>query len=544
MQRGPEVPPVEARHRALKPSVGIPVVGPESKLVGVMSNETARILSHRRRLGRHRRRSWLVRRALLLADLVAFSLAFASALAVFVLRGGDGSSLLHLAAFLALLPVWLLAAKAAGLYDRDERRTDYSTIDDIIGILNVVTLAAWVFVAIAWITDLLNPQPTSVVVFWTLAVALAVPARAAARSLCRRSLTYVQNTIIVGTGDVGQLLARKFAQHPEWGINLVGFVDANPKARRRGLENVSLLGTPEELPDLVRLFDIDRVVVAFSRIRHEELVTLVRSLSHLDVRIDVVPRLFEVVGLGGEVDAAENVPLVALPTAKTHCSWRSVKRGIDVLGAVAALTLTAPLFAFIAIRLRLESSNPILAREMRLGMGMQEFAHLRFRTTTARNPTLAGPPATPRYKLRPDEVDTPFGRWLERTSLDRLPQLLNVLRGEMSLVGPRPCRPFEVEQFAPHHFERFTVPAGLTGLRQVNATEHATFGEGLDIDVTYARSGTVALDLRLLGRMPFRLRRSRQATIPLDDLQGGDSTAITDLRSENELLSHAPVRRR
>jgi lipopolysaccharide/colanic/teichoic acid biosynthesis glycosyltransferase len=111
------------------------------------------------------------------------------------------------------------------------------------------------------------------------------------------------------------------------------------------------------------------------------------------------------------------------------------------------------------------------------------------------------------YKLERGNAVTPFGRWLRRTSLDELPQLINVLRGDMSLVGPRPCIPYETEQFAPHHFERFLVPAGLTGLWQVTARAHATFGEALDMDVAYARGWSLALDLRLLCRTPVEMLR-------------------------------------
>jgi len=112
------------------------------------------------------------------------------------------------------------------------------------------------------------------------------------------------------------------------------------------------------------------------------------------------------------------------------------------------------------------------------------------------------------FKLERTEDMTRFGAWLRRTSLDELPQLINVLRGDMSLVGPRPCLPYEVEHFAPHHFERFLVPAGLTGLWQVRARAHSDFGEALDIDVLYARSWSLGLDLQLLLRTPLQLLRS------------------------------------
>jgi lipopolysaccharide/colanic/teichoic acid biosynthesis glycosyltransferase len=154
-------------------------------------------------------------------------------------------------------------------------------------------------------------------------------------------------------------------------------------------------------------------------------------------------------------------------------------------------------------------------------MNQQEFTLLKFRTMRTDAPdgphreyikaTMNGDgelASNGLFKLdRTDDV-TPIGQWLRKTSLDELPQLINVLRGEMSLVGPRPCLPYEVEHFAPHHFERFLVPAGMTGLWQVAARAHSNFGEALEMDVLYARSWSLGLDLRLLLQTPRQLLRS------------------------------------
>jgi lipopolysaccharide/colanic/teichoic acid biosynthesis glycosyltransferase len=158
-------------------------------------------------------------------------------------------------------------------------------------------------------------------------------------------------------------------------------------------------------------------------------------------------------------------------------------------------------------------------------MNMREFSVYKFRTMRVggddsahreyiRKTMAAGADseADGTFKLDQSDRITPFGRLLRKTSLDELPQLLNVLRGDMSLVGPRPCIPYEVDNFAPHHFERFLVPAGVTGLWQVSARANASFGEALDMDVAYARSWSMALDLRLLGRTPVQVMRQRRAT--------------------------------
>jgi exopolysaccharide biosynthesis polyprenyl glycosylphosphotransferase len=283
---------------------------------------------------------------------------------------------------------------------------------------------------------------------------------------------------------------------------------------------VAVVGSPQQLPEIVRALDVERVVIAFSGARHEETVSLMRSLKKLDLQLDIVPRLFDVIGPKFDVHAVEGLPLVGLPPAKLSRSSALIKRTVDIVGALLGLVLTSPLFAYIAWRIKRDSPGPVLFRQQRLGFEMKEFTALKFRTMrvdTDDSPhrafiestmtSSALPGSNGLYKLEREDAVTPFGRWLRRTSLDELPQLINVLRGEMSLVGPRPCIPYEVEHFAPHHFERFLVPAGVTGLWQVTARAHATFGEALDLDVAYARDWSLGLDLRLLFRTPLQLLR-------------------------------------
>ena len=182
-----------------------------------------------------------------------------------------------------------------------------------------------------------HPRGLKLLVFWASAIAIVSVGRICARSLSRRHIAYMQNTIIVGAGEVGQLVARKFLQHPEYGINLVGFVDAEPKERREDIGDLALLGPSDRLPALVRLFDVERVIVAFSRESHEETIELIRTLRDLNVQVDIVPRLFEIVGPSFDVHTVEGLPLVGLPTARISRSSRAIKRMIDIVVAFVAL---------------------------------------------------------------------------------------------------------------------------------------------------------------------------------------------------------------
>ena len=473
------------------------------------------------------RRGWLLRRLLLAADLIGLVTAYLITVVVFT-YGRDGGNITpdtELAVFCAALPVWVLVANLAGLYDRDMERTDHSTADDLVGVFNVITAGSWLVYVSAWMTKLIHPDPARLLAFWGLAIALVVTMRAGARSIAKRTTDYMQNTIIVGAGDVGQLVARKVMQHPEYGINLLGFVDDNPKERRSDLGPLTLLGAASDLTELVRELKVERVIIAFSNDSHGAMLELIRALEGLNIQIDVVPRLFEIVGPKISIHTIESLPLVGIPPTRLPRSSRIVKRMIDVVVSGTLLVLTAPLFGYIALRVKGNSPGPVFFRQIRLGGYMREFTVLKFRTMyvdtdpaehRAYIATTLGSDApignNGLYKPTQDNAMTSFGRWLRRTSLDELPQLINVFRGDMSLVGPRPCIPYETEHFEPHQFVRFAVPAGVTGLWQVTARARASFGEALDMDVAYVRGWSLGLDLRLLFRTPLAVICQRGVT--------------------------------
>jgi exopolysaccharide biosynthesis polyprenyl glycosylphosphotransferase len=469
----------------------------------------------------------MMRRALVLADLVALALAFLVSTAIFSDRpGGDVISPdLEIAFFALALPLWIGLAKLYGLYERDEERADHSTVDEVFGAINLVTVGMWGVFVTSWVTGLADPDLGRLISNWVLAVLLVIAARAVARTLARRSAAYVQNTVIVGAGSVGQLVARKVLQHPEYRLELVGFVDESPRERRGDIGDVHVLGGLDDLADIVERRDVERLIVAFSQEPDARTMSLIRSLHERDVIVDVVPRLFDLVGPRAGVHAIEGLPLVTLPPVRLSRASLKLKRAIDIVGAGILLTLSAPVFVYAAIRIRLESPGPVFFKQTRLGVNMQPFTALKFRSMKVGTDesvhrdyvrqvmsSEAALDGSGMYKLQRRDALTGFGGWLRKTSLDELPQLINVIRGEMSLVGPRPCIPYETENFQPHHFERFFVPQGITGLWQVTARANSTFGEALDMDVSYVRGWSVALDLKLLLRTPFALLRQRSAT--------------------------------
>jgi exopolysaccharide biosynthesis polyprenyl glycosylphosphotransferase len=467
---------------------------------------------------RTHRRGWVVRRLLAASDVLALSIAFAVTELVFAGKTpviDKVGPAVEIVVFGATLPLWIVAAKLYGLYDQDEERASHSTTDEFVSVFHLVTVAVIVFYAFSWISGLTSPDQAKLLTFWLSAIVLMIACRASARVIARRHPSYIQRTVIVGAGDIGQLIGRKLLHHPEYGLELVGFVDVDPKVARADLGHLAILGGPTELKRIISDHGINRVIIAFSRATHEDLLELVHQLGSEQVQIDVVPRLFDAVNPRASVHMVEGLPLVSLTPARLPRSSRFLKRCIDVGIASVLIVAVAPVMALIALLIRRDSKGPVFFRQTRLGMDKREFELLKFRTMRVGTPDDAhrefvrqhfdrsaspGPGAI--YKVDRSEDVTRFGRWLRRTSLDELPQLLNVVRGDMSLVGPRPCLAYEVELFQPHHFERFQVPAGITGLWQVEARNHSSFGEALDLDVAYVRGWSLGLDLRLLARTP------------------------------------------
>ena len=485
--------------------------GPEN-LMDVVGGRTLEIFDHRR--GKSgRRRGWLVRRALALADLVGLSLAFLTAELLFppTAHGDPVHPWLEWLVFALTLPAWVVMARLYGLYNHDEERNDHTTVDDLVGIFHLVTIGAWVFfigTSVAHVTAL---NLHKLLVFWLLAIGLVVAGRALARALCRRRIEYVQNVVIVGAGDVGQRIAQKFLQHPEYGVNVVGFVDDMPKEPCEGLEDLSILGPPSSIKDIVRLFDVDRVVIAFSNASPEETVDVVRSLDEFYLQVDIVPRLFDVVSPRTTMHTVEGMPLIGLPPSHLSRSSRLLKRAMDVCASATLLILASPLLGLIAIGIKLDSRGPVFFGQRRIGVGDLPFTMLKFRTMgedaerrkheVAHLNRHARRGRDPRmFKIPDDPRVTRFGRLLRRYELDELPQLWNVLKGEMSLVGPRPLIHDEDREIHGWGRRRLELKPGMTGLWQVLGRSAISFEEMLRLDYLYVTTWSLWLDFRLLGR--------------------------------------------
>jgi exopolysaccharide biosynthesis polyprenyl glycosylphosphotransferase len=488
----------------------------------VVDRATMRLVDGRRAADAIPRRGWLVRRMLLVADLIGLTAAFALSQVADSVRGVDHVSLrLEYAVLLVTFPVWVVVAKLYGLYERDEERTDHSTVDDLMGVLNLVTVGSWLVFFGAQLTGWFDPSAARIVVFWIAAIVLISVGRSFARAYCRRQLGYLQNTVIVGAGDIGQLVGRKLLNHPEYGINLVGFVDEDPKERHDDLQNVALLGSPTELPDVVDLLDVERVIFAFSSDSDAQTLSLLRSLKDHDVQVDIVPRMFEVVGRNAEFHSVEGIPLLGLPPMRLSRSSRLLKRCLDLVGAGLGLLVLGPFLLTTALLIRLDTSGPALFRQERVG-SRGRFHIFKFRTMVvdadARKDEVAHLNMHARnggdarmFKVPDDPRVTRVGRFLRRYSLDELPQLLNVMSGEMSLVGARPLIAQEDQYVEAWARRRLDLKPGMTGLWQVLGASDIPFEEMTKLDYLYVTSWSLWGDIQLVLKTIPSLLRKRHA---------------------------------
>ncbi len=399
------------------------------------------------------------------------------------------------------------SAREARLERRRARWREY-VVSELASIFHAAGVASWgVYVVVAAVAHVPLAAPVSV---WLLAVPVLSVTRSIVQATWSRSASRSQRTLIVGAGVVGRLLAHKIQAHPEAGMRLVGFVDAQPRAADVTplKELVPVLGDPGSLAELVDAYGIDRVIIAFSINRHERLLEVIRSLADMGVHVDLVPRLFEVIGTDTKMGAVEGLPLLNVPTLHLSPTAQFVKRVFDIVAAGLLVLLLLPSFALIAIAIKLDSDGPVFFRQRRIGSN-GPFTILKFRSMSADadekkalvahlNLYAATHGDDRMFKIARDPRVTRVGTFIRRYFLDELPQLFNVLRGNMSLVGPRPLIPEEDQYVQDWQRRRLTLKPGMTGLWQVLGSNEIPFDEMVKLDYLYVSDWTLAKDIQLL----------------------------------------------
>jgi exopolysaccharide biosynthesis polyprenyl glycosylphosphotransferase len=339
--------------------------------------------------------------------------------------------------------------------------------------------------------------------------------RILARAYARGRTDFREPTLIVGAGKVGLSVARKLALRPRYGLDVIGFLDDEPLEEQG--DGPPHLGSVRRLDQVIRAYGVERVIIAFSRLKTDELVEISRQCMDMGVQVDIVPRMYEVIGSRNVVHYLDGMPLLGLRTPRLSRSSRLIKRSFDLAVAAPILFALSPLFLFVAWRIKATSSGPVFFRQERMGAGGKRFRIWKFRTmyvdADARKAEVAhmnvhtesGPKM---FKILDDPRITPIGASLRKWSIDEMPQLINVLRGEMSLVGPRPLILDEDQHIVGSKRRRLDLTPGITGLWQVVGRSDVPFAEMIALDYLYVTNWSLLGDIKLLSQtLPAVLQR-------------------------------------
>jgi exopolysaccharide biosynthesis polyprenyl glycosylphosphotransferase len=399
-----------------------------------------------------------------------------------------------------------MAALAKRVYPKARRHIVPAPADDLASLEAAIALGALLALGAAALVPALRRgplQPEAVVVAFA-ACAVAIPiARAAVVAIRGRSATRPARVVVLGTGTIASDVAARLVRSRH--VELVGFVDDDP------VDGHPVLGDLDALPSICQLAMIDRVVVAFSRSHPARTTDLLRSLAGT-VAIDVVPRYFELTGWEASFQDLDGLAVISLDGGSPGLFGKTIKRAFDVVGALLGLLVVSPLLVASVVAVKLTSPGPVFFRQHRLGRDRRPFEILKLRTMRQPGPaesalgrrSVPGPLA----KL-PDVAPrvTRVGGLLRRFGIDELPQLFNVVRGDMSLVGPRPFVPEECAVLPEWVGRRFDIRPGMTGLWQVCGQHDLRFEELCRLDCQYVASWSFAGDIRILARTPGRLVR-------------------------------------
>jgi exopolysaccharide biosynthesis polyprenyl glycosylphosphotransferase len=441
-----------------------------------------------------------LRRLLATGDALAVALALAIAL---VIPAGPVTG--HLALWgLPTVPLIMVLFKLYGLYDRDVKRITYSTVDDIPRLFHATVIGVLMVWLYARYSPLRRLNFAEVVLFGVMVIALVTAVRFVVRSVAGR-VVGVERALLVGSGALGHRLVGKLAAHPEYRLSMIGTLSPTEPGTAPEARRLPTLGTLEQLEAVAAQYEVTRVVFSPGELEEGELERLLRDCRALSLKVSVLPRLADVLGPAVEIDDVEGVTVLGVNPPWLPRSSRALKRAMDVLIAAPLLILVAPLIGVLAVAIKLDSTGPVFFIQERVGRGGRHFRLIKLRTMSAdaerRRAELVGQSTdTGWLKLDHDPRVTHLGRWLRRLSLDELPQLWNVVRGEMSLVGPRPLIPSEDRHVQGWARGRLDLTPGITGYWQVLGRTRIPFDEMVKLDYLYVMNWSLWEDVRLMLR--------------------------------------------
>jgi exopolysaccharide biosynthesis polyprenyl glycosylphosphotransferase len=478
-----------------------------SDVAGLIDEVPGAILSRPVVRARHRDRDYALRRALLAADVLALYLSLVLAMA---LSGRRGDPLTDALWLIPVLPAWALLFRTYGLYQRPIRRFEPTHLDDMSSIFHALclgTLGLWLFFKVGPV-ERLNLE--EVILFGAFSLTLVSLFRAGVRLLNFR-IQGPERVFVIAPPDAVRILQRKLSQHPEYEMELVGASSA---------DDLDEFGLPlsarlDDLESVLASGEIDHLMVQLnaSYIPQARLAELMRVCFREGIRFATFPLERDILLPGAEINHVEGVGFLSYHPPVLSRTSRMLKRGVDLLLASVTLVLLAPLMAVIAVAIKLDSPGTVFYRQTRVGRQQERFRLYKFRTMVPgadeMTAELMAQSIDPDWLiLDRDPRVTKVGRFLRRTSLDELPQLWNVVKGDMSLVGPRPLSEIDDAGVVGWGRHRADLMPGVTGYWQVLGRNNIPFKEMVEIDYAYVAGWSLLQDFKLLVRtVPVVLAR-------------------------------------
>ncbi|MBI5560092.1 MAG: undecaprenyl-phosphate glucose phosphotransferase [Deltaproteobacteria bacterium] len=447
----------------------------------------------------------LYRTLLFISDLLAIVSAW---MAAYYLRFSSGLIPVYYPAasqghiWFILLPVvaviWGIIFRAFGLYGP---RKIGSYIPEVRDIIKASSLALLLLVAVTFFLRRYALSRLAIAIFGGISVVFLAVERVSFREMLkslRRKGYNIKNAVIVGTGPAAGELFERLEMHPDTGIKVLGFVACDSRTVGTTIKGAEVIGVYEDIRGIITGKGIDEVIMALGLEEHNRVADVLKSIGDEAVDIKVVPDIYELITLRGGVEDLDGIPIVSLRGTPLY-GWNFVlKRVFDAVFAAAGMVITSPLMFVIAVIIKLTSPGPVFFRQERMSIGGDTFELLKFRSMRVNAEKDTGPV----WAASGDPRRTPFGAFLRKTSLDELPQLLNVLKGEMSLVGPRPERPVFIKDFRktiPRYMLRHKMKAGITGWAQVSGLRGNTdLRKRIEHDLYYIENWSLSLDLKII----------------------------------------------
>lgn len=419
----------------------------------------------------------------------------------------------YFAVLTPILPAWVLLLASYGLY-RDRVQPFF---EEVLRVFSAVSVGMMLLLAGSFFYRQFSYSRLWILYAWTLSIGLILLVRGVQR-LTYRSLRArgidVRRVVIVGAGAEGRAVADTLTARPELGRRPIAFLDTT---RGEDVDGLPIVARPDQVLPAVRRLGAHAVIIALPAEARATAMQTAALCEEAGVPFAIVPDLYTLAATGADTEFIGRLPLLTLRQHPLEGWGRRIKDVLDVTGAAVGLVAALPLFLIISVLIALDNPGPIFYRHRRIGKGGLPFAAFKFRTmvTTADDDLAADPVLRVHferaYKLVDDPRVTRVGRWLRRTSLDELPQLLNVLKGDMSLVGPRPIVEEELQKYGPWERRLLRVKPGLTGLWQVLRHSEPDYAQRVGLDIFYIDHWSVGLDLKILARTLPRVISGRGA---------------------------------